>query len=400
MKFRLGILATHPIQYQAPWFRALAVHPQIDLEVFFGHQVTSKEQAAAGFGVSFDWDTPLLDGYNYQFLKNVAASPSADRFGGIDTPEIGGLIRRHNFDAVLLSCGWYFKSAWQGILACWKAGTPVMVRGDSHLNTYRSAAKRTLKALLYRRFVPRFDACLATSKWSKEYFLHYGAPKDRVFFVPHALDEERFSVELNARQGRRLLLRDQWGLDPSAMVYLFSGKFLPNKRPLDFIHAVNLAARKTNNSQIQGLMIGDGPMREECEEAVRKTGAPVRFAGFLNQSQIVDGYVAADVLVLPSAAETWGLVVQEAMFCGRPCIVSDQVGCGPDLIVPGVTGDYFPFGDVESLAERLVSYSGSLSRLAGMGESASKQIGRYSIHQAVEGVLQALGAVTKRHRLA
>ena len=111
MRLKLGIVATHPIQYQAPWFRALASHPCIDLEVLFGHRATPQDQADAGFGVAFDWDTPLLDGYRHRFLNNVAIRPSPDRFFGIDTPEIGALIARNEFDVVILACGWYVKSS-------------------------------------------------------------------------------------------------------------------------------------------------------------------------------------------------------------------------------------------------------------------------------------------------
>ena len=78
------------------------------------------------------------------------------------------------------------------------------------------------------------------------------------------------------------------------------------------------------------------------------------WAGFLNQSQLGEAYAIADCLVLPSDwGETWGLVVNEAMATGLPCVVSDRVGCGPDLVVPGVTGDVVPFGDVPALSAAL-----------------------------------------------
>ena len=183
MRYRLGVLATHPIQYQTPWYRALAAHPRLDLDVFFGHRVTPKEQADAGFGVPFAWDTPLLEGYRYQFLRNVAPNPGIDRFAGIDTPEIASLIAHNKYDAVIVS-GWNFKAAWQTFLACWRTGTPVMVRGDSHLNTFRSAGKRAIKAVAYRCFIPRLDACLSVGKWSADYFRSYGAAGSRIFSFP------------------------------------------------------------------------------------------------------------------------------------------------------------------------------------------------------------------------
>ena len=192
------------------------------------------------------------------------------------------------------------------------------------------------------------------------------SPTDRVFFVPHVVDEERFAARLGENHLSSSVCRQRLRLDPSAVVFLYCGKLIPKKRPLDFVRAIARASKSAPN--VQGLIVGDGPMRKDCETLVRELGAPVQFAGFLNQSQLIDAYIAADSLVLPSeSSETWGLVVNEAMSCSRPCIVSDQVGCGPDLIVPGVTGDLFSCGDVARLSDRFVSYANNASGLAGMG---------------------------------
>ena len=142
---RLAILSTHPIQYHAEWFRALAACPGLDIRVYYCHQATPREQAGAGFGVEFDWDVPLLEGYPYSFLKNVADSPGHGRFSGFDTPEIKEIIRRRAYDAILVN-GWHYKSAWQAIWACWKSKVKVMVWGDSHLHTARGMAKRAFKS--------------------------------------------------------------------------------------------------------------------------------------------------------------------------------------------------------------------------------------------------------------
>src|ERR1700687_3863922 len=177
---RLAIVTTHPIQYHAAWFEALARHPKIDVEVVFCHQATAQEQAAAGFGVSFDWDVSLLNGYPHRFLKNVAEHSSLSKFRGIDTPALDGIIAGEKWDAVMVN-GWHYKSAWQAIRACWKTKTPVMVRSDSHLHTQRHLLKRIAKRPFYSWFIPKLDACLPVGRWSKDYFLHYGARVDRVF---------------------------------------------------------------------------------------------------------------------------------------------------------------------------------------------------------------------------
>jgi glycosyltransferase involved in cell wall biosynthesis len=387
---RLAFLSTHPIQYHSAWFRALAACPGLDLCVYYCHQATPSEQAGAGFSVEFDWDVPLLEGYPYTFLKNVADSPGHDSFSGFDTPEIKGIIRRREYDAVLVN-GWHYKSAWQAIWACWTSKVKVMVRGDSHLNTPRGVAKRAVKSFTYRRFIPRFDACLAAGQWSREYFLHYGARPERIFLVPHAIDSGRFRIEAESLEPRRSELRGEKDLDKNAIIFTFSGKFIPKKRPMDFVCAIEQAVRR--NPRIQGLMVGDGPLHAVCENLVRELKVPIRFTGFLNQSQITKAYVASDALVLPSdGGETWGLVVNEAMACARPCIVSDRVGCGPDLVIPQETGSIFPLGDVDALANSMLELAGNPQRMISMGLEAQSRLRNYSIETAVDGIIQSLAA--------
>jgi glycosyltransferase involved in cell wall biosynthesis len=387
---RLAILTTHPIQYHAAWFAALASHPEIDLQVFFCHQATAHEQAKAGFGVDFNWDIPLLDGYPYRFLNNVASHPSVNSFSGLDTPEVAELIARNHYDAVMVN-GWHYKSAWQAMRACWRTQTPVMARGDSHLHNGRHVAKRVLKWPFYNWFISKLDACLAVGKWSREYYLHYGAKPERVFLAPHAVNDTYFGEQAPRLADQRGALRARWKLDATSAVYLLVGKLIDVKRPLDFVAAIGKAANA--GARIAGLIVGDGPLRRECEDLVNRTEAPIRFAGFLNQSEIAAAYVAADALVLPSAAETWGLAVNEAMACGRPCFVSDQVGCGPDMIVHDETGALFRMGDREALATLLSEYAANPKKLMSMNQAARSKAQEYTVGAAVAGVLQALGSV-------
>jgi glycosyltransferase involved in cell wall biosynthesis len=388
---RLAILSTHPIQYHAGWFRGLAAHPNLQVHVYYCHRATAKEQASAGFGVAFDWDVPLLTGYPHSFLKNVAESPGHGKFAGFDTPEIKTIIRRGQYDAVLIN-GWHYKSAWQALFTCWQSKVKVMVRGDSHLHAPRSLLVRLAKSLAYPRFIPRFDACLAVGQWSREYFLYYGAAPERIFLVPHSVDIDDMGGDADRLRSIRSELRQGWALDPNVTTFVFVGKFTETKRPLDFVRAVSEAAKQ--KPAVQGLMVGDGPLRSVCEDFAHTHHVPITFTGFLNQSRIVSAYAAADALVLPSSGETWGLVVNEAMACGRPCFVSDRVGCGPDLIEVGRTGAIFPLGDVDALAALMTGLAWDPCHLAFMSKEARRTIQKNSIQAAVDGVLQCLSAIT------
>ena len=383
---RLGVLATHPIQYHAPLYRALA--DELDLAVYFAHQQTAEGQADAGFGVAFEWDVPLLDGYPSVFLTNRAARPDVGTFAGCDTPEIADVIARERFDAFLVN-GWYNRSYWQAIRACWRTGTPLLVRGDSQLHTPRSLLKRAAKEAAYRAFIPRFDGYLVVGQRAEEYYLHYGADPERLHFVPHFVDNAFFAAAAERLRPQRASLRTRRGVTPDASVLLFAGKFIPVKRPLDFVRGVAALARRVPG--VEGAMVGEGPMRAEIEAEIERTGAPVRLLGFFNQSEMPEAYALADALVLPSETETWGLVVNEALACGLPAVVSSGVGCAPDLIESGVTGETYPMGDVDALAVAMERALHLVQDPATM-RALNAKMETYSLETAVRGTLEAVRA--------
>ena len=109
---------------------------------------------------------------------------------------------------------------------------------------------------------------------------------------------------------------------------------------------------------------------------------PASFAGFLNQTEISSAYVAADCLVLPSDfGETWGLVANEAMASGLPCVISDHCGCAEDLgiITPN---QKFPCGDTTALTDRLVLLNGHRPS----GTALAEAIGRFSFERTATTV--------------
>jgi glycosyltransferase involved in cell wall biosynthesis len=393
-KFRVAIVASHPIQYQAPWFRAMAAHPNLEIDVLYAHNASARDQARAGFNVDFEWDTPLLSGYPYRFLHNVSTQPGLETFRGLDSPELSAILRPDTYDVTLV-LGWNHRVFCQAILASRLAGIPVMVRSDSHLHTQRSAWKRGLKWLPYRLAIPTFDACLAVGTWSREYFLHFGADPDRVFIVPHVLDVEPLLSQRESLREQRNSFRHGWGFDDTQTVYVFAGKCLERKRPMDFVRAIEAAVKV--NGRIAGLVVGDGPLRPEMEAYARARDLPITFAGFQNQSEIGRAYTAADALVLPSdGRETWGLVVTEAMAYGLPCVVSDEVGAGPDMVIPGRTGERYSTGDVPSLAQHLTVLARTSDTLARMGFEASRIAAHYTPECATEAVVAAtLALVTE-----
>lgn len=387
---RLAILASHPIQYQAPLFRELA--RRLSLTVFFAHRASQSDQAEAGFGVGFEWDIDLLSGYEHIFLANVATRPGLDNFAGCDTPSISEQLTQARFDALLVM-GWHLKSFWQGIWASKRAGIPVMVRGDSHLATPRSTLKKVAKSFIYPVALRAFDIALYVGVRSRQYWEHYGYPQNRLIFSPHCVDNAWFAQR--ATQEARLELRAQHGIEPDAKVMLFAGRLVPFKRPLDLIAAAG--ALKDSLPQLTVIVAGAGTLGDQMTSVANANGVKLVHLGFCNQTMMPKAYAAADALVLPSDGdETWGLVANEALACGRPVIVSDTCGCALDLAGDGLAGRMFPVGEIASLANAIADVMSSPPAATVIGERSSQ----YSIEAAAEGVCLALERVALRQRIA
>lgn len=391
MTFRLAVVTSHPIQYQAPYFRALA--RAVELDVFFCHRQDAAGQAAAGFGERFEWDVPLLDGYRHHWLENRASQPGVDRYAGCDTPEVGAALDATGPDACLVM-GWYLKSYLQTIRACRRAGRPVLVRGDSHLRTARSAVRRAAKYFPYRWLLRNIDAHLYVGDANRTYLRHYGVDDDRLFFAPHFVDNDRFAGAAHEARvsGAAKALRTRHGIPENAFLFLFAGKLIDVKRTRDFIDA--LARVAPDRPTIRGAIVGAGPLQTDLERLRDDRRAPVSFLGFHNQSAMPTCYAAADALVLPSAHESWGLVVNEAMACGLPAVVSDTVGAAPDLVTG--TGRVFPSGNVTRLAGAMVDLHDQLRRAPdGVRDAVLRRISDCTCDGAVMGTLEALAAVTR-----
>jgi glycosyltransferase involved in cell wall biosynthesis len=387
---RLAIAATHPVQYQIPWYRALAGREGVELVVLYA-LLPTPEQQGVGFGRDFAWDVPLLDGYAWEELENTARNPSLDGFFASRTPGVEAALARARPDAVIVG-GWNALPLLQALRACGRLGIPCLVRAESSGLRPRGLLPRAAHRLL----LSRFDACLAIGRASRQFYLRNGVPSDRIFPAPYFVDDERFAAQAAARRPERESIREAWGIGPRDVCFLFAGKLVPKKRVLDFLAACGSARR--SDPRVRALVVGTGEMESLARGYARRRDAGAEFVGFLNQSEISRAYVAADCLVLPSDyGETWGLVVNEAMIHGLPAIVSDRVGCGPDLVIEGETGRIFPFGEVDALARALLSMSADDAARAAMGSRARAHVASYSAERAVDGTLEAV-AYVRRHR--
>jgi len=382
-RMKLAIIATHPIQYHIPWFRELSKQPDIELKVYFACIPDAVAQGS-GFDVAFEWDIPMLEGYEWEVLENRKHPARIDGFFSSNVRNMGEVLKRDRPDAVILT-GWQALPLLQALFWCVFLRIPRVVRGDSNGMKPRSWKVR----LVHRFLLSLYDAFLVVGKANQRFYECYGITRKKLFSCPHFVENDRLLWQAEAIESERDALREGWGISTDAICFLYMGKLNHNKRLFDQVAALKLARKKNKNITL--LVVGTGELMDEAKRMVEDEQLPVTFAGFLNQTEITQAYVAADCLVLSSYDEAWGLVVNEAMVCGLPAIVSDRVGSGPDLIEEGKTGLTYPFADVEALAEKMLFMAEDPKRMKDMGMGAKELVLRdYSVEKAVEGTLTAV----------
>jgi glycosyltransferase involved in cell wall biosynthesis len=385
---RVLAVASHPIQYQAPWFRELARAPDLDFSVLFVQQPDARQQGR-GFGVAFEWDVPIMDGYRWQRVPAIRGRGGLKGFWAARIVQPRALLRELDPDVVLVT-GWHTWGLVQLLLAASGLGIPVVMRGESNSMRRRPWPTRMLHRMLLRRCA----AFLPIGKASHQFYRSYGLPERLLFDTPYFVDNQRFVQAAGECLPRRPALRERWRIPPAAFCFCYAGKLEPKKRILDLLAALRIAAGKSSIA-LHLLVVGTGELMERAKAQAALHDLPVTFAGFLNQSEIASAYVAADCLVLPSDfGETWGLGVNEAMACGLPAIVSDHVGCGPDLVSEGMTGAVFPFGDAGALAQCMLRLAADPEHARAMGQAARERVLRdYSVERSAQGTLRAIHSV-------
>lgn len=388
----LGIIATHPIQYQVPWFRGLVESGAVDLTVYFG-MIPDAHQQGIGFGKPFSWDVPLLDGYRWKLLESKKKAPTLEGFWGNRLDKLASTFRQDGVEVMVIT-GWHAYPMLQALFACKCLNIPTIVRGESNAMRPRPWKAR----LLHRLLLPRYDAYLAIGESSAQFYRNYGIAESKIFFARYFIDNERFSTQADLERPQRGNYRAQWLIPEDVTCFLYVGKLEPKKRIFDILEAL-LALKRNSKARYKHhlLVVGSGELEAKARAFVDTHQLPVTFAGFMNQSEISKAYVAADALVLPSDfGETWGLVVNEAMVHGLPLMISDRVGCGADLVANKNTGWIFPFADIERLAECLQKVAEEKSLRLSRGENARKLIAAYSASGATQGTLEAVDFLSKK----
>lgn len=262
--------------------------------------------------------------------------------------------------------------------------------------------RRWLAERLKSLFVSRVDAGFAGGTSASLYLQKLGLPGERIVPGYDVVDNQLFWQHTCASRSRLPQIREKWGLPADCFLYV--GRIIPEK------NLGRLLAAYTRYAGLLGsgvspwdlVLCGSGP----DEEDLRRTAAQlprhiqehIRFCGLVRQPDLVDYYACASCLVLPSVSESWGLVVNEALACELPVLVSRRAGCAADLVREGETGWTFDPHDVDRLAGLMVDVHRMDGRArAGMGERGRQLISGWDLNRFAQGALESARIASERH---
>ena len=388
---RLLIIATHPVQYASPQFRAYAADERVDVTVAYCSLEGVEETHDPDFGATFAWDVPLLDGYRWKLVPNRSPRPSLRGAFGLVNTGLWSMIRPDRFDVVISLIGYRSVSSWIAIAAAKFRRVPLVLTLDAHVvrpvdgKDWKVPIKRWVLPLIFR--IP--EGVFAPSSRTVDY-VHRMGVRTPVFLTPYVVDTQFFRDR--SAVADREATRRAWGVPEGAFVALFVGKFAPWKRPGDVLEAV------ARLPEAWAVMAGDGPLRRELERTADRLGVRdrVRFLGFVPQTELPAAYASADVLMLPSEYEAFGVVVNEMFAAGHPAVVSDACGSRGDLVRDDETGFVVEVGDVAGYARALGNLAKDPDLAARMGKAAAHRLDTWGPAQNREAVVEASLALADR----
>ena len=381
-------MVQYPIHNHLPLYHALARDPDIALQVLFMQEAWSSTGYEPDLGSAVDWGLRMFEGYAWEVFPNVSPRRDGSGFWKYVNPQLIRHVLTGPCDVVCVHGHSHFTHV-AVIAAARLGGKQVVIRTDTYNLGYRPRRVRLVRWLAYRALYRLAHVLLYVGEHNRRCFEHFGGRSEQLVYAPQVVDNARFSAERARLATQRGALKASFGIAADKKIVLYCAKFIAKKQPLMLVDAFLDAAL---GDDWVLLMVGDGALRGACETRAKERGAGTKvvFAGFLDQNEVSRGYAVADVMVLPSYQETWGLVVNEAMNFGCPIIVSDRVGCAPDLVADKC-GLVFHHDRLDALAAALRRLAGDDEFRARCGERARAVVAGWSVTEYMAGVRRALG---------
>lgn len=379
---KIAYFVQFPIHYQVPLLQKLS--KEVDLTVFYVSDLTTKSFKDKGFG-EIKWNVSLLDGYKYKILPNIKDNGRFTLFNPI-VHGVKDAVNSEEWDAIWFH-GYAHYALIQAFFIAKRKKIPIFYRMESNLV---STKRGLFKDLFIRNIVKSSKALLWISSDNKEYYEQYGAKKEQLIFCPYAVDNDYFQSKSKEFSSEVEGEKERIGLNKDSKVVLYAGKFQKRKNPIDLIQAFESILSKVENTYL--VYVGTGEEEERLKLYAKDNGLEefVRFLGFKNQDILPMYYEMADIYVLPSNREPFGMVIPEVLNFSKPVITTNEVGSAKDLIYNGENGFVIKPNDIEALSDSLLELLENERLRSRFGVKSLELVNNWSYKQDIEGILKAL----------
>jgi glycosyltransferase involved in cell wall biosynthesis len=380
---KLVIITEIIAPYRIPVFNALALRKEIDLHVIFLSENDPglrqwrvyKDEIKFHYDVLPSW-RQRLGRYNILINRGVLSA-----------------LNKIRPDAVL--CGGYnYLASWEA--ACWTKvhGVPLLLWSESTALDRRRGHR--LVEFMKSRFLRLCRAFVVPGRSSLKYLKDLGIPEERIFTAPNAVDIDLFVALSEAARRDEFQVRARNSLP--RRYFLCVGRLVRAKGVFDLLEGYAQLDHETR-AKIGLVFVGDGSDRSELmERASRIAPGTIQFPGFIHREGLPEFYALAEALVVPTHSDTWGLVVNEAMSCGLPVIVTSVAGCVADLVEDDWNGFVVPSGNPSQLAAAMARVASDPALRMTMGARSRQRIEAYSPAAWADGLVKAVESVCAREQ--
>lgn len=305
------------------------------------------------------------------------------------------VLEKHRFDAMIIHGIYDSFAKWQAYAWCHRNRIPYFIRTDANITAENTLFRRITRGWIVSSRIRYAAGLLCIGTQNEKYYCFYGAKPEQCFLCPWEIDYDSLELYYQESMLNREKIRQAYGCSSHQCLLVTVGRLVKAKGFETLIPAVGRLRK--DGYDVQLLIAGEGPRRSEIVRCSRESGqSAVRLLGNLDRKKLIQLLTAADVFVLASTYEPWGLVVNEAALCGLPLILSDAVGAAADLLIPEWNGFLFPAGDSRIIyknIEKLIQAPG-LRRTMGQ-RSRERILWWRTACSAIEGYRKALSTICK-----
>ncbi len=374
MTHRVAILTEIISPYRIPVFNALAKREGIDLKVIFLSETDPTQRQWRVYKDEIRFAYEVLPSWRFRASRSHLLVNA-----GLSAP-----LKKFSPEAII--CGGYnYIASWQALMWARRRGVRFILWSESNAQDARGHRKPV--EFLKAYFRKRCNASVVPGKSAFEYLRLLGFPVECIFTAPNAVDNRFFATRAEQVKRESAVVRERLRL-PRRFI-LFAGRLVPEKGIFDLLEAY-AKLESGLRSEVGLVFAGDGVSREELERrAKRISPGSVCFRGFAQREDLAGLYALAETLVLPTHSDPWGLVVNEAMACGLPIIVSSVAGCAADLVEDGWNGYVVPPRDSEKLSVAIDSLVRQPELKRQMSARSLERIRKYSPEACADGLAAA-----------